>query len=249
MRRGLDRSAERIRHAEGKLRIPKNLHIVWVGPREAPESCIRSWQRLNPSWNFRLWGNDDVANCRWRLKHLLDWAMSHGKYSAASDLMRYEILFNLGGFYADADSTALRPLDDSLFERDFVACWSSEKYTPGLVANGFLASTPGNPILGRMIAELSAIGKWPRAWRWRKLKFKAVSAAEVSGPDLLSRHLRGASSVAILPSGLFIPEHYAGSNPQPEPPYATHHWGSMQKSRGLKNAKVHGTHAYMAPAS
>jgi len=231
------------------MRIPKNLHIIWVGPQPAPEPCIRAWQTLNPSWTFRLWGNGDVANGEWRLKRLIDWAMSNRKYSVVSDLMRYEILFNLGGFYADADSTALRPLDDELFQTDFLACWSGESYTPGLVANGFLAAAPGNPVLRDMIEELSAIEKWPKSWRWRKLKFKPVSAAQVSGPNLLTRHLHEARGVTILPSGLFIPEHYEGSNPQPVPPYATHHWGSMQKSRGLKNPKVHGTQAYSAPVA
>ena len=231
------------------MRIPKNLHMIWVGPLPPPEPCIRSWQELNPSWNFRLWGNEDVANGGWRLKRLIEWAMSHRKYSAASDLMRYEILFNEGGFYADADSTALRPLDDCLFEKDFVASWASEVYSPGLVNNAFLASVPGHPLLKGMIEELSGIEKWPRKWRWRKFRFKAVSAAEISGPQLLTKHLRNAPDAAILPSWVFSPEHYEGSNPHSEAPYATHHWGSMQKSRGLKNAKVHGTQAYTAPAS
>ncbi len=231
------------------MRIPRALHIIWVGPHLAPEACIRSWQEMNPSWDFRLWGNSDVANGKWRLKHLIDWAISRRKYGAASDMMRYEILYNFGGFYADADSTALRRLEDKLFETDFVACWSGEKYTPGLVANGFLAAAPAHPILEGMISELSAITKWPRLWRWRKFKFKDVSAAEVTGPVLLSRHLQGVSNVTILLSGLFIPEHYSGSNPQPEPPYATHHWGSMHKSRGLKNTKLYATHPYPVPVS
>lgn len=231
------------------MHIPKTLHIVWVGHREAPEPCIRSWQELNPSWVFRVWGNSDVANGNWQLRRLIDWAMSKQKYSIVSDLMRYEILFNEGGFYADADSTALRPLSDNLFEKDFVASWASEIYNPGLVNNAFLASVPAHPLLESMIGELLGIGKWPRTWRWRKFKLKAVSAAAISGPELLTRHIRNAPDAAILPSWVFSPEHFQGSNPQPEPPFATHHWGSMQKSRSLKNAKVHGTHAYMAPAS
>ena len=34
------------------------------------------------------------------------------KWEGVADVMRYEILFRHGGFYADCDSVSLRPLDD-----------------------------------------------------------------------------------------------------------------------------------------
>jgi mannosyltransferase OCH1-like enzyme len=226
------------------VHIPKTIHIIWVGTHPAPEACIRSWRAMNPSWNLRLWGNDDVANDSWQLKHLLTWAMSKRKYSAASDLMRYEILFNYGGFYADADSTALRPLDADLFKTGLVASWESEIYAPGDVNNAFLAAVPSHPVLKAMIEELDAIKKWPRQWQWRRFKFKTMSAGAVSGPALLTKHVRGARDVTILPSSMFSPEHFAGPSPQPDLlPYAIHHWGSMQRSRSLKNRRVLEAHS------
>jgi mannosyltransferase OCH1-like enzyme len=220
------------------VKIPKNLHMIWVGPNPAPKRCIESWRDLNPSWHFRLWGDDEALNGDWRLRQLLSWAMANRKWSGASDMMRYEILFNLGGFYADADSTALRPLDDGLFETGLVASRSSELYTPDEINNAFLAAVPGHPVLNAMIEDLKAMKRWPRAFRWRKLKFKTVAAGAISGPALLKKHAEGTPDFSILPSWVFSPEHYAGPSADVHQSYAVHHWASMQKSKLLKNRKI-----------
>lgn len=212
------------------MNIPKKLHMIWIGPRNAPMECIQSWQAMNPGWEFKLWGNDELASGTWRLEPLLTWLVRRRKYGSAADLMRYELLYRHGGFYADADSTALRPLDDALFTSDFMASWESEEHQPGQIANGFIASVPGHPILHSMIEELAGLKSWPRRWVWKRLKFKPLSGVLVSGPKLITRHLQDAKDVGIWPSRFFNPQYYGVAPVELNESYAVHHYGSMNPS-------------------
>ena len=101
--------------------IPKTLHIIWVGDdRKRPDNCIRTWVERNPGWTVTLWGNDDLANYGWyNARHMRE--MAPLELNGVADLMRWEILYNEGGFVVDADSSCTRPLDDWLLESEAFA--------------------------------------------------------------------------------------------------------------------------------
>jgi mannosyltransferase OCH1-like enzyme len=71
--------------------------------------------------------------------------------------MRYEILFEQGGVYVDADSTSVRPLDSWLLAPGMVAAWESEQHRPGFIATTFIGSVPQHPVLSTIIRATSRI--------------------------------------------------------------------------------------------
>jgi inositol phosphorylceramide mannosyltransferase catalytic subunit len=82
-----------------------------------------------------------------------------GYWDGVADLMRYEILFEHGGVYVDADSTSVRPLDHWLLTPPLFAVWESEQHRPGLIANGFIGSVPQHPALAAIIRATARMNK------------------------------------------------------------------------------------------
>lgn len=201
--------------------IRKDLHIIWIGDQaKRPDNCIRTWVERNSGWNVRLWGNDDLASYGWHnAGHMRK--MASRELNGVADLMRWEILYNEGGFVVDADSTCVRPLDDWLLEHDAFACWESELARPGLIAAGYVACRAGNELIGQIINDIHAESSVTRGMAWETVGPKRLT-------DAHRRH--GYTNLTVLPSHYFIPEHfsgvcYSGSGPV----YARQHWGSTRR--------------------
>lgn len=202
--------------------IPKLLHTIWVGDESRrPDNCIRTWERMNPGWKFHVWGNDDLATYGWiNARHMRD--MSRRELNGVADLMRWEILYNEGGFLVDADSICVRPLDDWLLEHEAFACWENELVRPGLVAAGYVATVPENPFFGQIIQDIQAAETVCHDMAWKTV-----------GPMRLSNAFRQYeySGLSVLPSHYFIPEHFTGSRYQGTGPvYAKQFWGSTRRA-------------------
>jgi len=203
--------------------IPQIIHQIWLGPLPRPQRWMDSWRDQHPDWEYHLW--DDQAAGKFPLRNrrhfeqITEWA---GK----ADLLRYEILHRVGGFYADADSECIRPLDDELLANDCFGCWESERHCPGMVSIGCLGATPGTRLFDAVIAHLGRqeITSAP-AWKQTgPVMFNAV-LGEIEDPAL-----------TIYPSHFFIPRHYrdlpedayAGDGPV----YARQYWCSTRVGPG-----------------
>jgi mannosyltransferase OCH1-like enzyme len=202
--------------------IPKQLHIIWVGDEsKRPDNCIRTWVDRNPSWSVKVWGNDDLASYGWyNARHMGE--MAKRELNGVADLMRWEILYNEGGFVVDADSVCVRALDDWLLEHDAFACWENEIARPRLIAAGYVASQAGNEFFGQIINDLKAEASVVHDMAWKTV-----------GPlRLTEAHTRYQySGLSVLPSHYFIPEHFTGTRYQGSGPvYAQQHWGSTRQS-------------------
>ena len=102
--------------------IPKIIHQLWVGPKKPPLKEIQTWKDMNPTWDHMFWTDQSIKehfpNGFYNQKQYDDMPEWNGK----CDIARYEILQKFGGFFIDADSIALRPLDDCLLEKDSFSC-------------------------------------------------------------------------------------------------------------------------------
>lgn len=180
--------------------IEKLIHIVWVGDdSKRPQLCIDSWKLQNPTYEVRVWGNADLMTTRWiNARHIKD--MWSSELCGVADLMRYEILYNHGGFAVDADSLCIRPLEDWLFSTGDFACWSNEHSLPGMVANGYMATERESPLAGQIIADLSESPDVVDRRAWQS-----------TGPILLTQTWhRYNLPLTVWPSYFFIPEHHSG---------------------------------------
>lgn len=209
--------------------LPKKIHIIWIGDESLrPEEQISTWKRMNPDFTVQVWGNAELKNRPWRnARHMME--MWNVELCGVADLMRYEILFEEGGIYVDADSICLRPLDSLILEHDPFACWENEVVQPGLISNGFLGSSPKNPLFGELIDEIFACKTVTDMPAWKS-----------TGPMRVTNTVRrlAYSNLTLFPSHFFLPRHWTGvTYSGPGRIYSKHDWDSTnhkQKELGEK---------------
>ena len=202
--------------------IPKLIHFIWVGNEaKCPDNCMESWRALNPGWEFRVWGNAELNGLPWvNSKHMT--AMYDRELNGVADMMRWEILHTHGGIVVDADSIALRPLDDHLLDCEAFACWENEIVRPGLIAAVYFGSVAGNPFVKQIIDDIAAEPSVTHDTAWKTV-----------GPLRLTEAYRtyGYSKLRIYPSHYFIPKHFSGAAYDgSDPVYAHQLWGSTRAS-------------------
>jgi glycosyltransferase involved in cell wall biosynthesis len=200
-----------------QFRIFRTIHVVWVGDeKKCPDQCIQTWREKNPDWNLRVWGNDELRSEEWEnADHIRQ--MLTRELCGVADMMRWEILDRYGGFAIDADSICDRPLEDWLFEPEIFACWENEIARPGLIANGYVYSHPGNALIRQVISDIRSLPDVKQGLAW-----------EITGPKRLTETYRrmAFADLTIYPSHYFMPSHltgtsYTGSGPV----FARQLWG------------------------
>jgi hypothetical protein len=177
--------------------IPKTVHQVWVGSVPRPVRWMQTWPKLNPGWEYRVWGNGELHGGGWRNQALIDHyvrgmreAERTGEFTNATgtrftgekavlfathvlaDVMRYEILLDHGGFMPGADTECLAPIPEDAFE-------GAEIY---MVNTGYLYADH----LARLMAKLADGGLSPedavRLRRYDRLACAPVMACAKGHP-------------------------------------------------------------------
>jgi inositol phosphorylceramide mannosyltransferase catalytic subunit len=219
--------------------IPKRLHMIWVGDEsKRPDQCIQTWRDKHPAWHFKLWGNVELNKLPWQSKRQMEIFRASGHWDGVADLMRYEILNEHGGVYADADSICVRPLDDWLLATRMFVVWESEEHRPGLIANTFIGSVPQHPALAAIVRKTSRMHKSLRRWtrhieRWDGLRprfyYENILPWKMVGPVFFTKMILPfcPREVTVLPSVIFLPKHFLDSEErQSSLVYARHEWNS-----------------------
>lgn len=121
--------------------IPKRILQTWIGPLPPPVKWMETWKRLNPDWEYRLVGNEELHGRKWRNQRIVDhylrrceevrkagrFVTEHGAvftgekatlfaWHVIADVLRYEILLEEGGYMPGADTECLAPIPDRAFE-------------------------------------------------------------------------------------------------------------------------------------
>jgi mannosyltransferase OCH1-like enzyme len=137
-------------------RIPKILHMVWVGDKEIPEYCLHNftaWQILMPNWHFVLWNNNYLTSSFFDQSYL-NLINSSTNNAQKADMVRYYVVKKFGGFYVDADIIPNRSLNDLLIdEPEFIMCHDMVITWPYII-NSFFASVPNHPVLKNICEEI-----------------------------------------------------------------------------------------------
>ena len=110
--------------AEEGWKIPKKVHLIWLGPKTFPlESVenIRRWKNEHPNWKFKFWTDRDrlppIAEMDVKLVDKSVFSKLAAQYDSStswvekSAILRLEILAKEGGVYIDHDADCLRPFD------------------------------------------------------------------------------------------------------------------------------------------
>ena len=204
--------------------IPKIMHFIWVGDEsKRPDNCIDTWRQHNPDWTFLIWGNAELNELKWHNRDHMN-AMYERELNGVADMLRWEILYSNGGVVVDADSIALRPMDDALLDCEAFACWENEIVRPGLIAAGYFGCEAGNTFVKQIVRDIHAEPSVTHELAWKTV-----------GPLRLTESYRkyGYTQLRIYPSHYFIPRHFTGQTYQGNDPiYADQLWGSTKRSYG-----------------
>jgi inositol phosphorylceramide mannosyltransferase catalytic subunit len=196
--------------------VPTILHQIWLGDSPLPEEFAayrETWQRHHPGWEHRFWTEDNLPSDLRRPEVYERLRVP----AERSDILRLEVLWRVGGVYADTDFECLRPLDPVIEGLDF---FTAPLKPNGWVNNAFIGAIPGHPIIDRALNALQ-----PR-------EFHGYDK-HGTGPRFLDTLLREYPEATRLPAELF----YQTSPGQLADAVASHHAaGSWKDIESYRNA-------------
>ncbi len=152
----------------GPYKIPPVVHFIWLGPKSFPPGSvenIRTWIANHPTWTFKFWtdrereapceGMEVIDVAHFTFSKLAPCFAASQNFGEKSDLLRYEILLQEGGVYADHDANSLRPFDGLHRGYDFFCCLETphEPFVGRNITcgNGVLGARPHHPCVQRVI--------------------------------------------------------------------------------------------------
>lgn len=180
--------------------IPKELSHIWIGPRKAPLDWMNTWVEKHPDWNYTLYDNEYLKSHEFRTRRQIDEYMKRGQYAGAADLMRYEILYEVGGYMPGADSICLRAIDEILDDGHSIYTVFENEFIRGSLVSPIVASVPGHPFVKMLIDVLAEVPPELLHEPW-------VQTGNLFVAEMIEKH---APDIMIWPSHFLIPEHYTG---------------------------------------
>lgn len=135
-------------------KIPKIIHQIWLGKNPFPQKFKRitqKWIQMHPGWQYKLWTDSNVNEISLINKKFFYESTNMGE---RSDILRLEILDQIGGLYVDVDYECLRSFDILNHCYDFYVGIESVDASPYFIGNAFVASCPGHPILKACIEKI-----------------------------------------------------------------------------------------------
>lgn len=214
------------------LGVPKIIHHLWPGDDAFPatregwtdltaahfHAWRASWQVCHPDWTMMFWRRALTADPR--VNALL--TRTDVSVAAKSDVLRWQVLFEHGGVYADVDVECIRALDarwqppaDGVL---LVEEWPrTDLYSPSL-----LVAAPGSAAVGAVRDALVEVTQTVDA---------SVLTREPhvrTGAHAVTRILREKGGLRLLPAWMANARSARG----PEPGYAHHHYAGSETQEG-----------------
>ena len=188
--------------------------MIWIGPKKPPLWCIDSW-RINyvskyTEWEFILWDEEKINKLEMINRTIYDFEPTlRGK----SDIARYEILYQYGGIFLDADSywiekpnSDLNILLDNSKDAEFFCV--NEPLNKQFFANGIFGCSKNNDI------TLGIINYLNKTYLKEKQKHQQSHAIWlVTGPVPFTKVVnKNIDKATIFPTHYFLPEVYKENN-------------------------------------
>jgi mannosyltransferase OCH1-like enzyme len=209
--------------------IPKILHQIWIGPKPAPTNLMKTWKEKHPDFEYILWTENEIIKRKLELK-CIDKIMMINEINGKADIIRWEILYQYGGYFVDADSICIEPFDEIFYDKPAFATFENENVRNGLVATGTMGFIPKYSLCLDIINwinsnESTYVILNNRAWY-------------SVGPALLTKMLETGkyTDFSVFPSHYFLPVHFTGSNYEGHKKvYGYQEWGTAKNSYDTMN--------------
>jgi len=208
--------------------IPKIIHQLWIGHHNVPYKFIDTWKDYidkNPSWQYKLWREEDIDGIDMQNREIYD--EEYG-YCGKADIARYEILYQHGGIWIDADAVwlgdkSLDPLIEGAKKTNFFAAHEPSKSFPvmspstannksayaawkrSLLAIGVIGASKEHPNLKFLLDELSKL-----KGGYTELR-KKQQITHTTGPVFFTKTIKNNFlSATMYPTKYFYPVTWKG---------------------------------------
>jgi len=202
------------------------INSLWIGGQLSPleRACAQSF--INHGHQFNLYVYDAIDNAPARCQlldagHIMPAAavfahaegVAKGSFATFSDLFRFKLLYELGGWWMDMDMFCLTP---TLPAGDIVIGRQDRQ----LINDAALHFPPKHPAMQALFADAQARGQNAG---WTEI-----------GPQLVTRYFAaGPLAAAVLPPSVFYPIHYSQFWNVFDPRRTTHAAECIRSSAGL----------------
>lgn len=139
-------------------KIPKIIHQTAPTNKTWPESwikCQESWKTLHPDFEYRFWSDEDID--QYMKKSYPDFYHNvytkYDKHIKRVDAVRYFILRDYGGIYADMDFMCLKRFFEELPSNKVSISMSNHENE--LYQNALMISPKGHPFWDKVIATMT----------------------------------------------------------------------------------------------
>ena len=211
--------------------IPKIIHQIWIGDKPAPTHFMKTWKEKHPDFEYILWNENELitrhfnVQCSPQIKMIPE---INGK----ADILRWEILYEYGGYFVDADSICIEPFDDYFENIPAFATFENENVRKGLVATGTMGFIPKHPLCYDII-------QWIKESHEAEKLIQETRAWYSVGPGLLTNMLKTGEykDFVVYPSHCFLPVHFTGpAYSGHKKVYAYQEWGTAKQNYEVMNA-------------
>lgn len=218
--------------------IPKIIHQVWEGRKEVLPDFHRklgeTWKEHHPDWKYELWNGKKMEELiRTSFPEIADVYFNY-KYDVQRwDVIRYLILYKMGGMYADFDYECFEPFDDYLNNNGkcFFAMEPVEHcqgFENGIYFNNALMmSPPCHPFIEHIITYLKTT-----PFIYTGNKFQDVLSS--TGPKMLTSLYSKYENKAII--DFFTAERVSPWLPEDVRHYIYHEGGIEKLEKKLEKA-------------
>ncbi|CAF1361619.1 unnamed protein product [Rotaria sordida] len=135
--------------------IPRIFHFIWLNNNSLSDNSQRYlelWKKYHPNWKIFLWTHETIINRKLSLYNQKHFQNSIRNFRQASDILRYEILYQYGGIYIDLDFEPLKNLEILLHGIQAFVAYESEYF----ICNGIFGAIPGHELTQRLIIQLES---------------------------------------------------------------------------------------------
>lgn len=205
--------------------IPKLIHQT-AKTSEIPanlQGYVAKLRELHPDWHYHLWTDvDNLAFVKAEYPEFLEVWNGLPKNIMRADVIRYLLMYKLGGFYCDTDYEMIKPFD--LNNKAVVLPWETDgEWGPNrtYICNSVFASSPGHLFWKMVIDDLKA--NPPRS--------AEMDVLEATGPAFLTRVYHRAKAAGLE---MYSPKREYFSPPTPK--------SDKEYQAILKNPRTYGIH-------
>lgn len=179
--------------------LPRQIHYCWFGPKSLSAlnfDCGQTWRYRMPGYDIVQWNEKNLPRGLTPTgERFLETALSNGKWTNASNLVRMVVMAEYGGIYLDTDMEMLQSLEPLWHGEELILGRETNVYVNTAAMIGVWPCRAATMIADQMLAD-----------------FDGTEEANRSGPILATDVLRedfglieDSCCVKVLPQEAFYP--------------------------------------------